>query len=128
MNIKQKIAVAFAKRVKKKLLIKSIQAEASQLGVLSYLLRNGEKTAFGIDHKLSKSDSYEDFKSKVPIYDYEDLKAYVEHVKGGTPNVLWPGTPKYLCKTSGTTSGAKFIPLTRESLKTQIRAARNALL
>ncbi len=128
MSIKQIIAVPFATHVKKKLLQKSAEAESTQLAVLKYLLRNAEKTSFGKDHKLKSSDDYDSFKSKVNIGDYEDLKPYIEKVKSGIPHVLWPGNPKYLCKTSGTTSGAKYIPLTTESLKTQIKAARNALL
>ncbi len=128
MSIKQKIAIPLAKRVQKNLLKKSFNATAKQFDILKYLLLNVEKTAFGKDHNLSKSDNYETFKSKVSVLDYEDLKPYIEQIKDGKPNVLWPGNPKYLCKTSGTTSGAKYIPLTTESLKTQIKAARTALL
>ncbi len=100
----------------------------AQEEVFRQLLRKGRCTAFGRDHGFDQITTYDDFKKQVPISDYEGLKAYIERVKNGEPDVLWPGKPAYLAKTSGTTSGVKYIPLTRESIPEHIKAARNALL
>lgn len=92
-------------------------------------------TAFGRDHGLAgiaAMDSAREraaaFREAVPLRDYEALRPYVERVVAGERDVLWPGMPKYFCKTSGTTSGAKYIPLTEDSLPNHIGAARRALL
>lgn len=92
------------------------------------LIKTGVKTAFGKDHGFDEIHSYEDFKKHVPIRDYEELKPYVDRVVNGEENVLWPGKPLYLAKTSGTTSGVKYIPVSKDSMPEHIRAARNALL
>lgn len=93
-----------------------------------HLVANGRDTAFGRDHAFGEIKHYEDFKKRVPIRDYEDLKAYVERVVKGEADVLWPGKPAYFAKTSGTTSGTKFIPISKESMPFHIAGARNALL
>ena len=100
----------------------------AQYNVLNQLLKTARNTAFGKDHRFSEINNYEDFKTQVPVRDYEDLKPYVERVKNGEKDVLWKGVPLYFAKTSGTTSGAKYIPLTKESLAYQIKAAKSALL
>ena len=100
----------------------------TQMKVFNSLIRDAKDTAFGSDHCFSSINSYEDFKAKVPIRDYEGLKDYVERIQKGESNVLWKGVPLFFAKTSGTTSGAKYIPLTKVSLACQIKAARNALL
>ncbi len=92
------------------------------------LIKKASNTAFGKDHNFSAIKSYEDFKAQVPIRDYEALKPYIERVKNGEKDILWKGLPLYFAKTSGTTSGAKYIPLTKESLSYQIKAAKSALL
>ena len=100
----------------------------TQKKVFNQLIRKGKQTAFGRDHHFHTIKSYEDFKAKVPIRDYEGLKHYIERIQKGERNVLWKGAPLFFAKTSGTTSGAKHIPLTKVSLACQIKAARNALL
>ncbi|PIQ19363.1 MAG: hypothetical protein COZ75_05500 [Flavobacteriaceae bacterium CG_4_8_14_3_um_filter_34_10] len=85
-------------------------------------------TKFGKDHQFSEIKTYNDFKKNVPIRDYEELKPYISRVVAGEENILWPGKPLYFAKTSGTTSGAKYIPLTKESMPFHIQAARNAIL
>ncbi len=92
------------------------------------LIKTGAKTAFGQDHGFEEIRNYEDFKKRVPIRDYEQLKPYIDRVVRGEENVLWPGKPAYLAKTSGTTSGIKYIPISKDSMPEHIRAARNALL
>ena len=92
------------------------------------IISKASKTNFGKDHGFSEILSYGDFKKKVPIRDYEGLKPYVDKVVRGEKNILWPGQPLYFAKTSGTTSGAKYIPITRESIVTHVNSARDALL
>lgn len=92
------------------------------------LIRQAGHTAFGRDHGFGQIQNYADFASRVPVRDYEELRPYVERMLQGEPDVLWPGTPLYFAKTSGTTSGAKYIPITRPSIKEQVRASRNAIL
>ena len=91
----------------------SQEPEKSQDEVLKDLLAGVKSTLFGKDHHLQDVNSYEEFRQAVPIRDYEDLKPYVNRIIGGKSDVLWPGKPAYFAKTSGTTSGAKYIPIQR---------------
>ncbi|MGX5689041.1 GH3 auxin-responsive promoter family protein [Arcticibacter tournemirensis] len=99
-----------------------------QTGVFESLIKDAANTAFGRDHHFSDIQSYEDFKRSVPLRDYEELRPYVDRMVKGEENVLWPGKPAYFAKTSGTTSGVKYIPISKESMPEHIKAARNALL
>jgi hypothetical protein len=99
-----------------------------QHNTLQYLIKEGSNTAFGRDHGLSGIHNHTDFKKQVPIRDYEALKPYVERVIEGESNVLWKGKPDYFAKTSGTTSGTKYIPISRESKFSHFTSARNATL
>lgn len=99
-----------------------------QQAILEELLKVGKNTDFGRDHKLSEVKSYTDFNQAVPVRDYEQLKVYIEKVKQGRENVLWKGKPIYFAKTSGTTSGVKYIPISKDSISNHINSARNALL
>ena len=128
MNIKSILAKPFAKRVTSRIYKQSNNAIKVQQNLLKKLISQAEYTAFGKDHNFSTIKSYEDFKKHVPVCDYEALKPYVERVVKGEKDVLWKGQPLYFAKTSGTTSGVKYIPLTKESMPTHISAARNALL
>ena len=100
----------------------------SQKATLAYLIKKGKTTKFGKDHAFDKIHSYKDFAKHIPIRDYEGHREYVEQIIAGKEDILWPGKPIYLSKTSGTTSGAKYIPITKESMPTHIQAARDALL
>jgi hypothetical protein len=91
------------------------------------LLRRGKNTAFGKAHKLEKINTYEEFKNHVPVRDYEELKPWFDRTAAGEENVLWPGKPLYLAKTSGTTSGVKYIPITKESAPYHMQSARDAV-
>jgi len=99
-----------------------------QDAILKDLLKTGAKTIFGAEHQLNKVSSHAEFAQAVPIRDYEQYKPYIEQIKQGKHNVLWKGKPIYFAKTSGTTSGVKYIPITRESIPNHINSARNALL
>ena len=100
----------------------------TQERVLIDLVSKAEKTAFGKEHDFHAIQFYKDFKSRVPVRDYEDLRPYIDRIRKGEESVLWPGKPLFFAKTSGTTSGAKYIPLTKDSMAFQISAAKDALL
>lgn len=95
---------------------------------LKKLTEKAQDTQFGRDHDFKGIHSHKDLVERVPINDYEGLRSYIDRVVAGERDILWPGKPSYLCKTSGTTSGAKYIPLTKESLPYHITAARDSLL
>jgi GH3 auxin-responsive promoter len=128
MSLKSFGAKILAKKTVKKIQRWAANPVETQERVFSQLISKAEKTQFGIDHRFTEIASPVDFAEKVPIRDYEDLRSYIESVVGGEEDILWPGKPLYLAKTSGTTSGAKYIPLTKASMPSHIEAARNALL
>jgi hypothetical protein len=103
-------------------------AIAAQDKILQNMIAQAKDTAFGKDHQFSSIKNYHDFKKNVPVQDYEGLKPYVDRVVAGEADVLWKGKPLYFAKTSGTTSGVKYIPLSKESMPEHIKAARNAIL
>ena len=101
---------------------------AAQKQTFQFLIEKARNTRFGQDHDFEQIRDYETFKKKVPIRDYEGHRPYVNRIIAGEKDVLWPGVPLYLSKTSGTTSGAKYIPISKASMPTHINAARDALL
>ena len=128
MSIKSVAAILFAKIIHKKTLKWASTPVETQQKVFLDLIRQAEKTQFGKDHNFSTIKSFDDFAKQVPIRDYEQLRPYVDKVVKGEADILWKGKPLYFAKTSGTTSGAKYIPLTKESMPFHIEAARNAIL
>ena len=128
MSLKTIAAQLFAKVIHHKTQKWVTNPVVAQQKVFENLIRQAEKTQFGKDHHFSQIKNPEDFAKQVPIRDYEELKPYVDRVVQGEENVLWKGKPIYFAKTSGTTSGAKYIPLTKESMPFHIEAARNAIL
>ncbi len=124
---------AFGAKIFAKTIVQQISSWASkpietQEKVFHQLIAKGKYTRFGKDHNFGEIRTHEDFITRVPIRDYEDLRNYVDLMVEGKPDILWPGKPLYFAKTSGTTSGAKYIPITSESMPHHIRAARNAIL
>lgn len=128
MKFKSFLAKPFASYVYKGIKKGMLTALEDQQAILDELLKVGKNTDFGRDHKLSEVKSYADFNQAVPVRDYEQLKDYIEKVKQGRENVLWKGKPIYFAKTSGTTSGVKYIPISKDSISNHINSARNALL
>lgn len=128
MAFKSVLAKPFATWMEARIRRSAARAVSDQAQCLDQLVRKAAQTQFGLDHGFSSIKNHPDFKLQVPIRDYEALKPYVERVKQGEAHILWPGKPQYFAKTSGTTSGAKYIPITRESMPDHIAAARNALL
>ena len=128
MGLKAALSKVFAALVNRQL--NNIRKNALQLQQKTFakLINQAKNTAFAADHHFDRIKTYDDFKKQVPIRDYEQLRPYIERVTAGEENVMWPGKPLYLTKTSGTTSGVKYIPISEESMPEHIAAARNALL
>jgi hypothetical protein len=125
--IKKKIAILWAKKHVSSSKIDNSQAVLLQEKLLLELINKSQKTLFGIAHQFSTIESIEDFQRQVPIADYEGIKHYIEKIKHGDRNILYPGLPEYFAKTSGTTSGTKYIPLSKEGIDAQVRAAQSAI-
>ncbi|HVG40738.1 MAG TPA: GH3 auxin-responsive promoter family protein, partial [Chitinophagaceae bacterium] len=128
MKFKSLFAKPFASYIYKQVKKGMATAIEDQALILKELLKTGSSTVFGNDHHLKDARSYEDYKSAVNIRDYESYKPYIEQIKEGKHNVLWKGQPIYFAKTSGTTSGIKYIPITKDSIPNHLNTARNALL
>lgn len=128
MALKAFISLYYARWVVSNIQKWSKKPIETQEFVLQQLIEGAKNTAFGKDHHFSEIKSYEDFKKRVPVRDYETLTPYIHRIINGERDVLWKGTPIYFCKTSGTTSGTKYIPISKESISNHIESARNALL
>ncbi|MCH4822496.1 GH3 auxin-responsive promoter family protein [Gramella lutea] len=128
MSIKSFAARIFASHIRNKIDKWASNPHNTQQKVFEELINKAKDTRFGKDHEFSEIKSHSEFVKKVPVRDYEELKDYVDMMVEGQEDILWPGKPLYYAKTSGTTSGAKYIPLTKDSMPTHINAARNAIL
>ena len=128
MKIKSFLARPYASIVHSRVRKGMLTAVADQERILQYLLKTAAGTVFGKEHNFEHVKNYVDFKSAVPIRDYEAFIPYIDQIKSGGLNILWKGKPIYFAKTSGTTSGAKYIPISKESIHFHINGARNALL
>ena len=128
MSIKSFAAKIFAKNIHQKTQAWANNPVETQQKVFRELISEAQKTTFGKDHHFAEIKTFEDFAKQVPIRDYEELRPYVDRMVKGEESILWKGKPIYFAKTSGTTSGAKYIPLTKESMPFHIQAARNAIL
>lgn len=128
MSLKSLAAKIFAKKVFLETQKWANNPIETQQKVFENLLNSAKNTVFGKDHDFENITTFQAFAKKVPVRDYEDLKHYIDQVVQGKENILWKGKPLYFAKTSGTTSGAKYIPLTKESMPFHVIAARNAIL
>lgn len=128
MKIKSFLARPYASIVHSRIRKGMATAVTDQQSILQQLLKTGAGTVFGKDHQLKDVKTYEEYKAAVPIKDYEGIRPYIDQIKEGQQNVLWRGKPIYFAKTSGTTSGAKYIPISKDSISNHIDTARNALL
>lgn len=128
MSIISFAAKLYASAFYKKLQKKKLTAVADQERIMLQLVKKARHTAYGRDHHFEQIKSHKDFTQHIPINDYEGLKPYITRVKEGEANVLWPGKPIYFAKTSGTTSGTKYIPLTKDSIPNHIESTKQALL
>ena len=128
MGLKSLLSLHFARQIVKNNNKWKKNAVKVQNTVLLSLINQAKNTKFGKDHNFSEITNYSDWKKNVPVRDYEELKVYVKEIIEGKKDVLWPGRPIYFCKTSGTTSGTKYIPISKESMPHHITAARDAIL
>ncbi len=128
MKIKSLLAKPFASYIYKGIRKGMTTAVADQEHILKNLIKTGRSTEFGKQAGLDKVNTYAEFREAVAIRDYEQFKPFIEQIKEGKHNVLWKGRPIYFAKTSGTTSGTKYIPITKDSIPNHINTARNALL
>ena len=126
--LKRFFARIFAFVVVNKIKRTHYKAPEIQRKTLKKLIEKAKNTSFGIEHSFNEIKHHEDFINRVPVRDYEQIKKYIDRIKNGELDVLWPGKPKYFAKTSGTTSGVKQIPITNESMPHHILSARNSLL
>lgn len=117
----------YAKYISRKIEKMAKSAVSDQERIRQEIVSKAEDTVFGRDHGFGSVKSHEDFVHQIPLRDYEEGRIYFDRVVEGEADVLWPGRPKYFAKTAGTTSGSKFIPITRESLPNHFNSARNAL-
>ncbi|MFQ3341715.1 MAG: hypothetical protein ACI9TK_001383, partial [Flavobacteriaceae bacterium] len=124
-SIGAKIFAAYAHQKNQKWINNPLEAQQK---VFKALLLQGQKTRFGKDHQFEKISKPDEFRAAIPVRDYEALRPYIDAVLEGESDILWPGRPLYYAKSSGTTSGAKYIPISKESMPQHIRAAREALL
>ena len=128
LSLKSALAKPFAKHIYKKVQKWANNPIETQNKVFQDLISEATSTQFGKDHDFVSINNHEDFLKRVPVRDYEALKPYVEKMVAGEEDILWKGKPIYFAKTSGTTSGSKYIPITKESMPSHVEAARNAIL
>jgi acyl-CoA synthetase (AMP-forming)/AMP-acid ligase II len=128
MKIKSLLAKPYASLIHSRIRKEMGMAVAHQEAIMQYLLKNAGKTSFGKEHNFSAIRTYDEYKSAVPIRDYEAFSPYIDKIKEGQENILWKGKPMYFAKTSGTTSGTKYIPISKDSIHNHIDTAKNALL
>jgi phenylacetate-coenzyme A ligase PaaK-like adenylate-forming protein len=128
MNLKSLLAKPFAHYIANKVKKEAQQAVSDQTSIFKALLKVLKHTQFGKDHGVDAVQDYDSFKKAIPIRDYERFVPYINMIKEGKQNILWKGLPIYFAKTSGTTSGVKYIPITKDSIDNHINTARNALL
>lgn len=125
--LKKNAALIWAKKHVQKAEEFKKNSEKNQEELLLSLVNTAKKTLFGRTYDFENIKSVKDFQEKVPVADYEDLKPYIEKVKRGQRDILWTETPEYFAKTSGTTSGSKYIPISKEGMPFQVKGAQSAL-
>lgn len=126
--MKRILSRVFANWIDRKTHSDQKHAVQRQKDLLRNLINDASETSFGKDHNFKQIRNYDEFVKQVPVRDYESLRSYFDRVKNGEADILWKGKPIYISKTSGTTTGAKYIPITQESISNHLDSARNALL
>lgn len=128
MGYKSAIAKLAANVLAPRIYKEQANAVAMQKALMLQLGHRAANTYYGKAHGFAAINNYDDFKAAVPVQDYEHMRNYIELIADGKPDVLWPGKPLYFCKSSGTTSGTKYIPVTQPQIQAMIDAARNSLM
>jgi hypothetical protein len=100
-----------------------------QQDTFNQLIARGKITEWGRKHNFSSIKSIEDFQKQSPLQYYEDIKPYIDRLRKGEQDLLWPGEIKWFAKSSGTTSDkSKFIPVSKDSLeKCHFRGGKDVL-
>lgn len=89
-----------------------------QSELLDSLINDAQRTEWGKKHHYKSIRSLADFKERIPIQDYDDIKPFVQRIKNGEKDILWPGETNWFAKSSGTTTDkSKFIPVTKDALE-----------
>lgn len=127
MGIKSKVINTVARFTRRRIASHALNAVKYQEKLFHHLIHEGSKTSFGVVHNFKSIKNHQDFIEYVPTGEYEHFRPYIDRIISGEENVLWPGKPLYFAKTSGTTSGVKYIPITRASIPNHVSTARNAL-
>ncbi len=99
-----------------------------QSNTFKNILAKGHNSVFGKQKKLAKNTTYEQFQKLVPVGDYETIRPFISRISNGEKNILTTGKPLYFAITSGTVSGAKYIPLTKKMMFFQTQAIKELLL
>lgn len=94
------------------------QAEELQMKVMQHLVQRAAQTEWGLIHHFDQIRSYEDFSKSMAVNSYEELKGYIDRMRHGEKDILWPGQVRWYAKSSGTTNDkSKFIPVSKEGLQ-----------
>ena len=118
MNTTQVLNRLYFKKRQRAIARYAEQAERIQRHVLHRLVRRAGKTQWGAAHGYEAIDGYEQFAERVPVNTYEELKGYIQQMREGAKDVLWPGVVRWYAKSSGTTNDkSKFIPVSDEGLQ-----------
>ena len=128
MGIKSTIISPIAKHISKKIEKDQRNAIAHQEKIRISNTKMASQTAFGKDYGLADIHTYDQYRNRIPVLHYEKIKGYMERVLLGEKNILWPGKPSYIVGTAGTTSGVKYIPLSKQSIPFHFGTARNATM
>lgn len=127
MGIKGTLVLPYARLVARGIRKRASHPRRMQQNTFAQLVHQGRSTRFGREHDFGNIRDHREFAQRVPISDYEHFRPYVDAIIAGEKDVLWPGKPVYFAKTSGTTSGVKYIPISKESVGHHVNTARNAV-
>jgi len=128
MSLKSALINLFALKVRGNIRKMADNALADQEIIMKSILHRASSCSIAKKYRFSEIQDYKDFRQAVPVRGYEDMRDDIQKIIDGEYDVLWPGRPKYFAKTSGTTSGVKYIPISKESMPFHINTARNAIL
>jgi hypothetical protein len=99
-----------------------------QQEVFDHIITSATGTAFGKKNGFVDIKDFNTYSERVPVVGYEEIRPWIDRIIAGEKDILWPGRPVYFAKTSGTTSGVKYIPITKESIPNHFNTARDALM
>ncbi len=113
----------YAHFIKNKIKKNEAYSIENQRIVFDFLIKKGKNTAFGVAHHFDNIQDYEAFKKQVPLRRYSDFVPWIERIFEGEKDVLWHGSPLFFAKTSGTTGGSKYIPISKDYLRSRQKSS-----